>query len=86
MTKMTLALLGGFASIMLAAPGLAQDPAPAAKKTLDPNEVVCEKSEVIGSRLAVKRVCMTRHEWAERRRLDRQEIDRAQIDKVTRSN
>jgi invasion protein IalB len=55
-------------------------PAPSqAKKTKDPNEIVCQKIEEIGSRLATKRVCMTRAEWAERQRLDRMDTDRAQI-------
>ena len=49
------------------------------KVTKDPNEVVCEKQEVLGSRVATKKVCMTRAEWAERKRVERQEIDKAQI-------
>jgi len=48
-------------------------------KDRDPNEIVCEKQEVLGSRVAAKKVCMTRAEWAERRRQDRQEIDRVQV-------
>jgi len=49
-----------------------------AAKTLDPNEVVCEKQEVIGSRLASKRVCMTRSQWADMKAQDRQETERVQ--------
>ena len=52
---------------------------PAGKKQRDPNEVVCEKQKELGSRLAVKRVCMTRAEWAERRRLDRMELEKTQV-------
>ena len=48
------------------------------KKGKDPNQIVCDKQEVLGSRVATKKVCMTRAEWAERRHLERQEIDRAQ--------
>lgn len=48
------------------------------KKVPDPNEVVCEKQQDTGSRLAMKRVCMTRSQWAEQRRLDRQDVDKAQ--------
>jgi Ni/Co efflux regulator RcnB len=44
----------------------------------DPNEVVCEKQMVTGSRLGSKRVCMTRSQWADQRRSDRQDIDRGQ--------
>jgi invasion protein IalB len=50
-----------------------------ARKTPDPNEVVCEKQQETGSRLASERVCMTRSEWAEQRRLSRQEVDKAQV-------
>lgn len=50
----------------------------AAKKTRDPNEIVCEKQEVLGSRLATKRVCMTRAEWAALKHQDRQDLERVQ--------
>lgn len=49
------------------------------KQPRDPNEVVCEKQEVIGSRLAAKRVCRTRAEWVEQRRIDREVVGRSQI-------
>jgi len=45
----------------------------------DPNERICEKETVVGSRLATRRVCATRAEWAEKRRLDREAIDRIQM-------
>lgn len=51
---------------------------PGAVKGPDQNETVCEKVEVIGSRLASNRVCMTRAQWAEQKRLNRQEIERVQ--------
>ena len=67
------------ALLAMATPALANDPAQKeAKKGSDPNEVVCEKIPVIGSRLAAKRVCQTRAEWDEQRRLQRQEVDRVQ--------
>jgi hypothetical protein len=44
----------------------------------DPNELVCQKIEVLGSRLAVKKVCMTRSQWEDSRRQDRQAVERAQ--------
>ena len=65
-------------AMVSAVPALAENNPPAPKTTADPNAIVCEKIEVIGSRLAVKKVCMTRAEWAERRQQDRDEIDRAQ--------
>ena len=51
---------------------------PGAVKGPDPDETVCEKVEVIGTRLASNRVCMTRAQWAEQKRLTREEIDRVQ--------
>lgn len=45
----------------------------------DPNRMVCEKQEVVGSRLATKRVCMTASEWEQKRREERQMIDRTQM-------
>lgn len=56
----------------------AQPPAQTTQSTVDMNEVVCQKQEVIGSRLAVKRICKTRAEWADSKMQDRQEIERVQ--------
>ena len=44
----------------------------------DPNEKICENIVPVGTRLARKRVCATRAEWEERRRLDRQAVEQAQ--------
>jgi hypothetical protein len=44
----------------------------------DPNERICEKQSIVGSRLATRRVCATRAEWEEKRRLDKDAIDQAQ--------
>jgi invasion protein IalB len=52
------------------------------KSKFDPNEVVCEKQMETGSRLSSHRVCMTRNQWAEQRRLDRQEVDRVQTQRT----
>ena len=49
------------------------------KAEKDPNRMVCEKQEVVGSRLATKRVCMTAGEWEQKRREERQMIDRSQV-------
>ena len=82
------------AAAALAAPSLAQGSAgaegqpaatPAASANQpDPNEVICEKQEVVGSRIAKKRVCMTRAQWADRRLVDRQEIERVQVQRGTK--
>lgn len=49
------------------------------KKAHDPSEIVCEKQEVIGSRLTTKRVCLTRAQWADLRTQDRQDTERVQL-------
>lgn len=78
-------MLGKYLSVAAAAAMLSAMPAWAGdndttkKVAKDPNEVVCEKQEVLGSRVATKKVCMTRAEWAERKRLERIEIDKAQV-------
>lgn len=76
---LTVSAFAGLSSVPAAAQ---QTQAPsnqnAAKKTLDPNEIVCEKQEVLGSRLGTKRVCMTRAEWAALRHQDRQDLERVQ--------
>ena len=51
---------------------------PGAVKGANPTEVVCEKVEVMGTRLASNRVCMTRAEWAQRKHADREEVERVQ--------
>ena len=54
---------------------------PAAQKQRDvgtPNEKVCEDIPTIGSRLAKKRFCGTKAEWAERKRQDRDALEAAQ--------
>jgi invasion protein IalB len=50
-----------------------------AKNAHDPSEIVCEKQEVIGSRLTTKRVCLTRAQWADLRTQDRQDTERVQL-------
>ena len=71
--------LGTFLSIVaaagFAAPALSET---APKPKGDPNEIVCERITAIGSRVATKRVCATRAEWAEKRRLDKEAIEQAQ--------
>jgi len=51
---------------------------------LDPNETVCQTVAETGSRLSRARVCMTRAQWAEQRRLTRQGTERAQTQRVER--
>jgi invasion protein IalB len=69
-----------------AAPAFAQSAQPAqpqqqqtSKPARDPNEIVCERQQEMGSRIATQRVCKTRAEWAEERRSNRMDIDKAQM-------
>jgi hypothetical protein len=66
-------LLGGAAAVPASA-----EQKRSSGKTQDPNEMLCETQKEIGSRLAKKRVCMTRAQWAERRREDRDVIQKSQ--------
>ena len=70
------------------APAVAQSASPVlpsqpqqqgAKPARDPNEIVCERQQQLGSRLATQRVCKTRAEWAEERRAQRMDVDKAQM-------
>jgi hypothetical protein len=65
---------------LVAVPTLAQPPADTAKigPNNDPNQIVCVRESQVGSRLASQRVCRTRAEWAEHRRMYRNSVDRAQ--------
>jgi len=47
----------------------------------NPSEVVCEKQEVTGSRLAHRRVCMTRSQWNDARHQDRQAVEKVQTER-----
>jgi predicted secreted protein len=78
--KLSLAFASAFG---IAVPVSAQGSTPAAPvqaaKPADPmSEIVCQKQEIVGSRLATRRVCMTRHQWQEQRSIDRQDTEKAQ--------
>jgi hypothetical protein len=72
-------------SLGTAVAAFAQGAAPAASpqaqaKLADPmSEVVGQKQEIVGSRLATRRVCMTRQQWLEQRSSDRQDTEKAQV-------
>ncbi|MDQ4087855.1 MAG: hypothetical protein M3177_07600 [Pseudomonadota bacterium] len=44
----------------------------------DPDRIICRTEREIGSRLATRRVCRTRAEWAEHRAQTRDRLERAQ--------
>lgn len=67
----------------MATASVASEPAQPAKKGKDPNEKICETHGVLGSRLATRRVCATRAEWAERRQRERDIVDRTQTQRCS---
>lgn len=69
------ALLG--ASAALTTPSVAANQT-GTKKVLDPNEMVCTSDPELGSRLVRHKTCMTRAQWAERRRNDRELVEHTQ--------
>ncbi len=62
---------------ILAQAQTSNQPAPVSKDK-DPNRVICQRIEEIGSRLASKKVCMTARQWEEQRRSDREYLEDAQ--------
>ena len=44
----------------------------------NPNRIVCQKEETIGTRLGAKKVCLTVKEWQDRAAADRTETERIQ--------
>lgn len=70
----TLALL-----LAAVAPDSKPPPVPATNTNVgNPNEKICETIKMIGSRLATRRYCGTRAEWADRKMQERQAIEDAQ--------
>lgn len=79
------------ATFAAATAAFAQAPAdePLTQKTgviNDPDEIVCVREPVIGSRLAQRRVCRTRAEWAAAREEVKLEVERAQQQMQTQGN
>ena len=66
-------------------PQSATPPAPATNTNVgNPNEKICENITPIGSRLATKRFCGTRAEWADRKLQDKQALEKAQMSPCVR--
>ena len=74
---------GPLALLLLPAAAQAQSPQAPAPAKKDPNEIVCERQKVPGSRLAVAKVCKTRAEWADLKQQDRMDLERAQTQRGT---
>ena|SRR5438270_927507 len=66
----------GCAAVSVAEPD--QAPAQTARPKLDPNQRICEDITEVGSRLATKRICATRSEWAAQKKADRETVDAIQ--------
>jgi hypothetical protein len=64
---------------MISTPSFAEKAQQPNTSTGDPNERICENIVLTGSRLATKRFCGTRAEWAERKRQDREALEQAQM-------
>src|SRR5438309_9654205 len=77
-TMMMLAAVTWAGCSSLAAAEPDQQPSQTARPKLDPNQRICEDVTQVGSRLATKRICATRAEWAEKRKQDRDTVDEAQ--------
>lgn len=68
------------AAFAIAAPVAAQTPPPAqapaaAPKAKDPNRIICERQEEIGSRLGGTKVCHTAAQWDEIRKSSREQVE-----------
>jgi len=44
----------------------------------DPNRIVCQKEETIGTRLGAKKICLPIAEWQARQATDRDQTERVQ--------
>lgn len=71
------------ASLLIAVPASAQTapaaPAPSSSsstdKAKDPNRIICERQDEIGSRLGGGKVCHTAAEWDQLRKANREQVE-----------
>src|SRR3954452_22938067 len=72
------------AALFLAAPAIAQTvpatqaPSAAPAKDKDPNRIICEREDEIGSRLGGKMVCKTAAQWQLERQQQRETLEGVQ--------
>lgn len=71
--------------LAMSAPVMARQPSDE-KKPDDPTRMVCRTSEVIGSRLATKKTCMTAMQWKQLEREQRDTVERVQSFKPNNGN
>jgi len=70
------------AAATLVSPALAAAPA----RKSDGAKVICRTIDEIGSRLASKRVCLTREQWRDQAQAQRTDLDKAQKIRVGPDN
>ena len=76
---MRLHLLAAILALTIpAASPAAADPPDPSKQADKSTERICEDTKMLGSRLAKKRFCGTRAEWADKQLQDKQEVERIQ--------
>jgi hypothetical protein len=68
-------ILIGLAAVAAIAPAVSAAPA----KKADGDKVICRTVPEIGSRLAEKRVCLTREQWRQQKDIERQNLDKIRI-------
>lgn len=73
------AIAGATPASAAPAPGQPVTQPAARPQASDPNKLICEKQEALGSRLARRKVCKTREQWAQDRLDDRQLIEKVQV-------
>ena len=76
-TALALAAAAALAQPPQPAPSPSRNPRPADPR-FDPNQLICRSEPDPGSRLMGHRRCLTRAQWVERSRLDRQYAEKAQ--------
>ena len=74
-----LILAAGAAAIAVPAVAQTAPAAPAAtqatSKLKDPNRIICEREEELGSRLGGKKICKTAQEWQDWRQQNRDQVE-----------
>jgi len=71
--------LAAIVGLSFSTPAFAQQSPSQQKPAADPNERVCEDIVQTGSRIATKRFCGTRAEWADKKKQDREAVEKAQL-------
>lgn len=79
MRMFTAALMTAFAALSLTPAQAQPSPSPQGMVAADPNQRICEDVVQTGSRIAAKRYCATRAEWAEKKKQDREAVEKAQM-------